>query len=79
MYFQLKKIGYNIYAINPELEIIEGDPVYSDLTMLPEKPDVVSIVIPRNGICLQDKLAVRSKYQNGAGDGNRTHIASLEG
>jgi hypothetical protein len=46
VYFQLKKNGYNVYAINPKLESIEGDPVYSNLSMLPEKPDVVSIVIP---------------------------------
>ena len=46
VYFQLKKVGYNVYAINPKLDSIEGDPVYSDLTKLPIKPDVISIVVP---------------------------------
>ena len=46
VYFQLKKAGYTVYAINPKLDSIEGDPVYNDLTKLPIKPDAISIVLP---------------------------------
>jgi len=46
VYNQLKKVGYSVFAINPGLESIDGDPCYPSLTALPKKPDAVSIVVP---------------------------------
>ncbi|AFQ42202.1 CoA-binding protein [Desulfosporosinus meridiei] len=43
---QLKKAGYSVFAINPGLNSIDGDPCYPSLTALPKKPDAVSIVVP---------------------------------
>lgn len=46
VYFQLKNAGYSVYAINPKLDNIEGDPCYPSLAALPVKPDAVSVVVP---------------------------------
>ena len=44
VYCQLKKAGYSVYAINPGLESINGDPCYPSLAALPTVPDAVSVV-----------------------------------
>ena len=46
VYNQLKKAGYSVYAINPGLDTIDGDPCYPSLAALPIKPDAVSVVVP---------------------------------
>ncbi|TGE30940.1 CoA-binding protein [Desulfosporosinus sp. Sb-LF] len=46
VYAKLKNAGYSVYAINPGLESIDGDPCYSSLATLPSKPDAVSVVVP---------------------------------
>jgi len=46
VYHQLKKAGYSVFAVNPGLESIDGDPCYPALSALPQKPDAVSIVVP---------------------------------
>ena len=46
VYLQLKKAGYTVYAINPGLTSIDGDPCYPSLSALPTKPDAVSIIVP---------------------------------
>jgi predicted CoA-binding protein len=45
VYNQLKKAGYSVYAINPGLESIDGDPCYPSLAALPIVPDAVSVVV----------------------------------
>jgi len=46
VYCKLRKAGYSVYAINPGLESIDGDPCYSSLAALPTIPDAVSVVVP---------------------------------
>lgn len=46
VYFQLKKVGYKVYAINPKLNDIDGDPCYPSLSSLPTVPDVINVVVP---------------------------------
>lgn len=46
VYSQLKKCGYTVFAVNPGLDSIEGDPCYSSLAVLPRQPEAVSIVVP---------------------------------
>lgn len=46
VYSQLKKAGYTVYAINPGLESLDGDPCYPSLAALPTRPDAVSVVVP---------------------------------
>jgi hypothetical protein len=46
VYERLKQAGYTVYAVNPNLKILDGVTVYPDLASLPEKPDVVNFVVP---------------------------------
>jgi len=42
----LSSAGYKVYPVNPKGGEIEGIPVYRSLRELPEKPEVVDIVVP---------------------------------
>ncbi len=46
VYRALKMAGYKVYPVNPNADEILGDKCYPDLYSLPEKPDVVSLVVP---------------------------------
>lgn len=46
IYKKLKKKGYKVFAINPNCEEILGDKCYPDLKSLPEKVDVINMVVP---------------------------------
>lgn len=46
VYKDLKISGYRVYPINPNADEILGDKCYHSLKELPEKPDVVNIVVP---------------------------------
>lgn len=46
VYRDLRNAGYKVYPINPNSEEILGDKCYSSLEELPEKPDVVDLVVP---------------------------------
>ena len=45
VYKNLKEAGYKVYPINPNASEIEGEKCYSSLSELPEKPDVVNLVV----------------------------------
>ena len=47
IYRALKQSGYTVYPVNPEAATADGDPTYPTLLDLPEKPDVVDVVVPR--------------------------------
>jgi len=42
----LKAKGYQVYAVNPKYDEIEGDKCYSSLKALPSVPEVVDLVVP---------------------------------
>ncbi|MEA2032099.1 MAG: CoA-binding protein [Euryarchaeota archaeon] len=46
IYKDLKEAGYMVYAVNPSIDTVSGDRCYHSLSELPEKPDVVDIVVP---------------------------------
>lgn len=46
VYKRLQDAGYTVYAVNPRLPSLDGEPVYPDLASLPEVPDVVNCVVP---------------------------------
>lgn len=46
VYKDLKSGGYKVYPVNPNANEILGDKCYSSLEVLPEKPDVVDVVVP---------------------------------
>ena len=46
VYFDLKRAGYTVYPINPNVVNISGNKCYPTLKNLPSLPDVVDIVVP---------------------------------
>jgi len=46
IYQDLRRAGYRVYAVNPHVTEILGDRVYPNLAALPERPDVVDLVVP---------------------------------
>lgn len=45
IYKRLKSAGYEVYAVNPVYEEVEGDKCYPDLASLPKKPESVNVVV----------------------------------
>lgn len=48
IYRRLKEKGYQVYAINPGYETVDGDPCYKNLCALPQTPDVINMVVGPN-------------------------------
>ena len=46
VYKDLKEAGYVVYPVNPNIDTVSGDRCYHSLSELPEKPDVVDVVVP---------------------------------
>ncbi|OYT44619.1 CoA-binding protein [Candidatus Bathyarchaeota archaeon ex4484_40] len=46
VYRDLKEAGYRVYPVNPNASEILGDKCYPNLESLPERPDVVTVVVP---------------------------------
>jgi len=45
IYKKLKARGYEVYAVNPLYDTVEGDQCYKDLTSLPKLPEVIDMVV----------------------------------
>jgi uncharacterized protein len=46
VYHSLKRAGYTVYAVNPNADEIDGDPVYPLLDNVPEQIGCVVTVVP---------------------------------
>ncbi|NIA04153.1 MAG: CoA-binding protein [Nitrospiraceae bacterium] len=46
VYHDLKRLGYKVLPINPNIDTIDNEKCYPSLKNLPSKPDVVNIVVP---------------------------------
>lgn len=58
IYKKLKRYGYKVYPVNPKYQEIEGEKCYSHLSLLPEKPDVVNMVVsPKIGKSIIEEAA----------------------
>ena len=50
LYKKLKDFGYRVYPVNPGYDMVDGDKCYQNLSDLPERPDVIDMVVnPRIG------------------------------
>jgi len=50
IYKKLKAEGYTVYPVNPLYGEVEGDKCYPDLKSIPEKPEVLDMVVsPKRG------------------------------
>ena len=45
-YNKLKERGYDVYPVNPVREKVCGDTCYKDIASLPQKPEVLNMVVP---------------------------------
>jgi uncharacterized protein len=58
IYKRLKSEGYTVYPVNPMYEEVEGDPCYPDLESLPQKPEVLDMVVsPKRGKAFIEEAA----------------------
>lgn len=46
IYRDLKSKGYDVYAVNPHRETVDGDVAYGSLADLPVTPSIVNFVVP---------------------------------
>jgi predicted CoA-binding protein len=50
IYRHLKNRGYEVFAVNPKCDTVEGDKCYKDLSSLPKIPEVLDMVVsPKRG------------------------------
>jgi len=61
---RLKDLGYNVIPVNPNYEVIVGDKCYPNLMSLPQKPDVVNMVVsPKHGMkTIEEAAELGIKY-----------------
>ncbi|MGB7859141.1 MAG: CoA-binding protein [Acidimicrobiia bacterium] len=46
IYRDMKAKGFPVYAVNPYRSTVDGDPCWSKVSDLPEKPTIVVLVVP---------------------------------
>jgi len=76
--------GYKVYPVNPKYDTIEGVPCYKDLSSLPEKPDVIDMVVsPAKGRPVLEeaaRLGIRNIwFQPGTYDDDLLEFAKSKG
>lgn len=58
LYMKLKEHGYKVYPVNPGYDEVDGAKCYPSLSDLPEKPDVIDMVVnPRIGRNIVEEAA----------------------
>lgn len=64
IYRKLKKRGYEVFAINPLYDTVEGDPCYKDLSSLPKLPEVINMVVTpkRAKLIIEEAAKLDIKY-----------------
>lgn len=58
IYRKLKTRGYQVYAVNPMYDTVDGDKCYKNLSELPVKPEVIDMVVsPKRGKAVIEEAA----------------------
>ena len=64
IYRDLKGLGYRVRAVNPNRTMVDGDECYPNLAALPERPDIIDVVVPpETGLDVAQE-AVSLGYEN---------------
>ena len=84
IYRDLRNAGYQVFAVNPKLSTVEGDPCYPSVKDLPEVPDVVDLVVPPAAATkvVEDCLAIGVKriwFQPGSESSEAVNMAQAGG
>jgi hypothetical protein len=64
IYRDLKSLGYRVRAVNPNRKTVDGDECYTNLAALPERPDIIDVVVPPETGLDVAREAVSLGYQN---------------
>lgn len=64
IYRDLKGRGYRVRAVNPNRTMVDGDECYPNLTALPERPDIIDLVVPPGTGLNVAQEAVALGYEN---------------
>lgn len=64
IYRDLKRKGIQVFAVNPNRETVDGDISYPSLDDLPERPTIITFVVPPHQTLTVLKDAVRLGYHN---------------
>ncbi|MBP1744430.1 MAG: CoA-binding domain protein [Firmicutes bacterium] len=64
IYRRLKERGYEVYAVNPMYESVDGDACYSCLSELPKVPEVIDMVVsPKRALpAIEEAARLGVKY-----------------
>lgn len=46
IYCDLKAKGFQVRAVNPNRDSVDGDPTYPDLASVPDRIDIIDVVVP---------------------------------
>lgn len=58
IYRKLKGRGYEVFAVNPVYDSVEGDICYENLSSLPKVPDVINMVVsPKRAMAVVEEGA----------------------
>lgn len=58
IYKRLKDKGYRVYPVNPNYSTVDGDTCFENLSSLPEKPEVIDMVVsPKRGTAIIKEAA----------------------
>ena len=63
VYRGLKAAGYRVYPVNPNADRIGRDACYHSLEKLPERPDVVEMVVPPGATEKMVRKCRRSRWR----------------
>ena len=63
-YGGLKSMGKTVYAVDPSVDKVEGDPTYPDLDRLPGPVDAVVVEVPRDETRAWVEKAANAKVQD---------------
>jgi predicted CoA-binding protein len=64
IYRDLKRKGFDVFAVNPNRDTVDGDPAYRSLDALPTAPTIVNIVVPPAATLAVLKKADELGYRN---------------
>jgi predicted CoA-binding protein len=64
IYRDLKSLGYRVRAVNPNRKTVDGDECFPNLAALPERPDIIDVVVPPETGLEVAREAVSLGYQN---------------
>lgn len=64
IYRDMKQKGFEVYAVNPNRDTVDGDPAYRSLDSLPVEPTIVNIVVPPKATLSVLKKAEELGYMN---------------